>query len=129
MGDVDDLLRRVPKVLLHDHLDGGLRPQTIVDLAAEAGYDRLPTADPAELGPWFVSTCSSGSLEDYLSTFEHTVGVMQTVPALHRVAAECAQDLAADGVVYAEVRFAPELHVAQGLALGEVVEAVLAGFR
>ncbi len=129
MGDVDDLLRRVPKVLLHDHLDGGLRPQTIVDLAAEAGYDRLPTTDPAELGPWFVSTCSSGSLEDYLATFEHTVGVMQTAPALHRVAAECAQDLAADGVVYAEVRFAPELHVAQGLALGEVVEAVLAGFR
>jgi adenosine deaminase len=124
-----EALRRAPKVLLHDHLDGGLRPATVVDLAAESGYPDLPTTDPRALGEWFVRTCSSGSLEDYLATFRHTVGVMQSVAALRRVASECAQDLAADGVVYAEVRFAPELHVAEGLGLDEVVEAVLAGFR
>jgi adenosine deaminase len=125
----DDLVGRAPKVLLHDHLDGGLRPATVVDLAAEQGYDQLPTTDPDALARWFVEACSSGSLERYLETFGHTVGVMQTEAALHRVASECAQDLAADGVVYAEVRFAPELHVERGLALPEVVETVLAGFR
>ena len=121
-------LLAAPKVLLHDHLDGGLRPQTVVDLALESGYPGLPTTDPAELGAWFVAACDSGSLERYLETFEHTVGVMQTHDALVRVAAECAEDLAADGVVYAEVRYAPELHVAGGLSLVEVVEAVLEGF-
>ena len=119
----------VPKVVLHDHLDGGLRPQTIVDLAVEQGYDGLPTTDHAALGAWFVEACSSGSLERYLDTFTHTVGVMQTTAALTRVASECAQDLAADGVVYAEIRFAPELHVERGLSLPAVVEAVQAGFR
>ena len=119
----------VPKVVLHDHLDGGLRPQTIVDLAVDQGYDGLPTTDHAALGSWFVEACSSGSLERYLDTFTHTVGVMQTTAALTRVASECAQDLAADGVVYAEIRFAPELHVERGLSLPEVVEAVQAGFR
>ena len=119
----------VPKVVLHDHLDGGLRPQTIVDLAVEQGYDGLPTTDHTALGTWFVEACSSGSLERYLDTFTHTVGVMQTTAALTRVASECAQDLAADGVVYAEIRFAPELHVERGLSLPEVVEAVQAGFR
>jgi adenosine deaminase len=120
---------RAPKVLLHDHLDGGLRPATIVALAAETGYDGLPTTDPDELGRWFVSSADSGSLERYLETFSHTVGVMQTADALHRVAAECAEDLADDGVNYAEVRFAPEQHTDEGLGLAEVVEAVLAGFR
>ncbi len=124
-----DVVRRAPKALLHDHLDGGLRPQTIVELAAETGYDKLPTTDADELGRWFVEAADSGSLVRYLETFAHTVGVMQTPGALARVASECAQDLAADGVVYAEVRFAPELHVERGLALTEVVEAVLAGFR
>jgi adenosine deaminase len=128
VGDVDDLLRAVPKVLLHDHLDGGLRPATVVELAAQEGYAGLPTTDAAELGEWFVRTCSTGSLEDYLETFQHTVGVMQSEAALHRVASECAQDLAADGVVYAEVRFAPELHTERGLSLDEVVQAVLEGF-
>ena len=119
---------RAPKALLHDHLDGGLRPATIVQLAAEVGHE-LPHTDPAELGRWFTEAADSGSLERYLETFVHTVAVMQTAPALRRVAYECAVDLAADGVVYAEVRFAPEQHVSLGLTLDEVVEAVLAGFR
>ncbi|MEU4400779.1 adenosine deaminase, partial [Micromonospora orduensis] len=118
---------KVPKALLHDHLDGGLRPATIVELAAEVGHE-LPTTDPDALGRWFVEAADSGSLERYLETFAHTVAVMQTAPALRRVARECALDLAADGVVYAEVRFAPEQHLEQDLSLDEVVEAVLAGF-
>jgi adenosine deaminase len=121
--------RRAPKVLLHDHLDGGLRPQTVVELARVHGYRALPTHDPDELGRWFVDAASSGSLERYLETFAHTVGVMQTRDALVRVAAECATDLAADNVIYAEVRFAPELHVDEGLELDQIVEAVLEGFR
>ncbi|MEV1329046.1 adenosine deaminase [Micromonospora costi] len=118
---------KVPKALLHDHLDGGLRPATIVELAAEVGHE-LPTTDPEALGRWFVAAADSGSLERYLETFAHTVAVMQTASALRRVAAECALDLAADGVVYAEVRFAPEQHLERDLSLDEVVEAVLAGF-
>ncbi|MFG1839086.1 adenosine deaminase [Micromonospora sp. NPDC049175] len=118
---------KVPKALLHDHLDGGLRPATIVDLAAEVSHE-LPTTDPEALGRWFVDAANSGSLERYLETFAHTVAVMQTPSALRRVARECALDLAADGVVYAEVRFAPEQHLEQDLTLDEVVEAVLAGF-
>ena len=125
----ESVVRRAPKVLLHDHLDGGLRPATIVELAAGTGYDALPTTDPEALGAWFVEAADSGSLERYLETFAHTVGVMQTRDALVRVSSECAQDLAADGVVYAEVRFAPELHVTQGLTLDQVVQAVLDGFH
>ncbi|MDQ3474974.1 MAG: adenosine deaminase [Actinomycetota bacterium] len=121
-------IRRVPKVLLHDHLDGGVRPATVADLAAQVGYPDLPTSDPAELAAWFRDAAGSGSLERYLETFVHTVGVMQTRQALTRVAGECAVDLTRDGVVYAEVRFAPELHVDRGLELTDVVEAVLAGF-
>jgi adenosine deaminase len=121
-------IRRAPKALLHDHLDGGLRPETIVELADAIGH-RLPAADAPALADWFRAAASSGSLERYLETFAHTVGVMQTVEALYRVAQECALDLAADGVVYAEVRFAPEQHLERGLGLAEVVEAVLAGFE
>ena len=124
-----DDLRPAPKVLLHDHLDGGVRPRTVVELAAETGYEELPTTDVEELSAWFVAAANSGSLERYLETFAHTVGVMQTAEALARVASECAQDLAADGVVYAEVRYAPELHVERDLELPAVVEAVNAGFR
>jgi len=124
-----DQIRRVPKVLLHDHLDGGLRPATIVELAAQTGYRDLPTSEPVELGQWMNTAAVRGQLELYLEAFQHTVGVMQTRDALVRVAAECAEDLAADGVVYAEVRFAPELHVSAGLSLDQVVEAVLEGFR
>jgi len=122
-------IRRAPKALLHDHLDGGLRPATVVDLARETGYAGLPTTDVDELAAWFTRGADRKSLELYLETFAHTVAVMQTPAALSRVAAECAEDLAADGVVYAEVRFAPELHVERGLTLDEVVEAVQAGFR
>nr|PZN39395.1 MAG: adenosine deaminase [Actinomycetota bacterium] len=122
-------IRKAPKVLLHDHLDGGLRPETIIDLARESGYDRLPSTDPDNLRQWFHEAADSGSLERYLETFAHTVGVMQSREALYRVAFECAEDLAADGVVYAEVRFAPEQHTSGGLGLDEVVQAVLDGFR
>ncbi|MFE9994506.1 adenosine deaminase [Streptomyces avermitilis] len=122
-------IRRAPKVLLHDHLDGGLRPGTIVELARDAGYSGLPETDPDKLGIWFREAADSGSLERYLETFAHTCAVMQTRAALVRVAAECAEDLAADGVVYAEVRYAPEQHLEAGLSLEEVVEAVNEGFR
>ena len=120
-------VRAAPKALLHDHLDGGLRPATIVELAGEVGHE-LPAGTADSLARWFADSCASGSLERYLETFVHTVAVMQTESALHRVAAECAEDLADDGVVYAEVRFAPEQHLAAGLSLDQVVEAVLAGF-
>ena len=124
-----DQIRRAPKVLLHDHLDGGLRPETVVELAAEQGYHHLPTTDIDDLRRWFERGADRHDLTLYLETFAHTVGVMQSKDALERVAAECAVDLADDGVVYAEVRFAPELHVEQGLTLDEVVEAVVRGFE
>lgn len=123
-----DEIRALPKILLHDHLDGGLRPQTVIDLAADCDYDRLPTRDAGELGQWFVDAANSGSLVRYLETFEHTVSVCQSAEALRRVAEECVEDLAADGIVYAEVRFAPELFTAGGLSMGQAVEAVLDGF-
>lgn len=123
-----ETLRRAPKVLLHDHLDGGLRPATVAELAETTGYAGLPTTDPAELGTWFRRAADSGSLVSYLETFAHTCGVMQTEEALVRVAAEAVEDLAADGVVYAEVRYAPELFVERGLSLDAVVEAVQEGF-
>ena len=125
----DDTLRRAPKALLHDHLDGGLRPQTIIELADTIGYQGLPAHEADALGAWFRHNADSGTLERYLTTFEQTLVVMQTVQGLHRVASECVQDLAADGVVYAEVRYAPELHLVEGLSLEDVVEAVNAGFR
>ncbi len=122
-------IRAVPKVLLHDHLDGGLRPQTVLELAHETGYRDLPGDNTEELTRRLTEGAHRGHLEIYLDAFRHTVAVMQTADALRRVAAECAEDLAADGVVYAEVRFAPELHTERGLSLNEVVEAVLDGFR
>ena len=122
-----ELVARAPKVLLHDHLDGGLRPQTVVDLASQAGHE-LPTTDADGLRRWFEDSASSGSLERYLETFQHTVAVMQTPEQLRRVARECVLDLAEDGVVYAEVRYAPEQHLRDGLTLHQVVEAVHDGF-
>jgi adenosine deaminase len=124
-----ETIHDAPKALLHDHLDGGLRPATIVDLAAEFGYDGLPTTDVEALSTWFRRGADRKSLELYLETFAHTTGVMQERDAIIRVAAECAEDLASDGVAYAEVRYAPELSTERGLTLDEVVEANLEGFR
>jgi adenosine deaminase len=122
-----ELVRAVPKVLLHDHLDGGLRPATIVELAQEAGHT-LPADDAESLQRWFTESADSGSLVRYLETFDHTVAVMQRADHITRVARECVEDLAADGVVYAEVRYAPEQHLDNGLTLEEVVRAVQLGF-
>ncbi|MGY1617762.1 adenosine deaminase [Geodermatophilus sp. SYSU D00691] len=122
-----DTLRRAPKVLLHDHLDGGLRPQTVLELADELGYRDLPADDADALGVWFREAADSGSLVRYLETFAHTVGVMQRPEAVQRVARECALDLAADGVVHAEVRMAPEL-LTPAMAIEEAVEAMLDGY-
>ncbi len=122
-----DQIKAVPKVLLHDHLDGGLRPATVLELADEVGHD-LPAQDADALGRWFTESADSGSLERYLETFDHTVAVMQRADHLTRVARECVEDLAADGVVYAEVRYAPEQHLGAGLTLDEVVRAVQEGF-
>jgi adenosine deaminase len=122
-----ELVARAPKVLLHDHLDGGLRPATVLELAREVGHD-LPSGDADGLRSWFEDSADSGSLERYLETFDHTVAVMQTAAQLRRVARECVLDLAEDGVVYAEVRYAPEQHLAGGLSLRQVVEAVHDGF-
>ena len=122
-------IRSAPKVLLHDHLDGGLRPQTVIELADAAGYQGLPTTDAGVLGGWFRDNANSGSLVRYLEGFANTCGVMQDEAALVRVAAEAVEDLAADGVVYAEIRYAPELNTDKGLSLEQVVEAVQEGFR
>jgi adenosine deaminase len=119
-------LGRLPKISLHDHLDGGLRAQTIIDLAPGAGVE-LP-ADTAEaLEAWFLASCSSGELVDYLKTFDITIAVMQTAENLTRIAREFVEDLVADGVIYGEIRWAPEQHLAQGLTLDQAVEAVQAG--
>lgn len=123
-----DLIKQAPKALLHDHLDGGLRPATVLELAEQTGYADLPATDADELATFFRTAAHSGSLVRYLEPFAHTVGVMQTPEALHRVAYECVEDLAEDNVVYAEVRFAPELHIDGGLSLDAVVDAVLDGF-
>ncbi|ORW92317.1 adenosine deaminase [Mycobacterium sp. IEC1808] len=121
-------IKKAPKALLHDHLDGGLRPSTVIDIAGQTGYDGLPATDVDELAKWFRTRSHSGSLERYLEPFSHTVAVMQTPDALYRVAYECVEDLAEDSVVYAEVRFAPELHIDRGLSFDEIVDAVLEGF-
>jgi adenosine deaminase len=123
-----EMIGQAPKALLHDHLDGGLRPSTVLELAEQTGYANLPATDVDALATWFRTGAHSGSLVRYLEPFAHTVGVMQTPAALYRVAYECVEDLAADNVVYAEVRFAPELHINQGLSVDDVVDVVLAGF-
>ncbi len=122
-------IQTLPKALLHDHLDGGLRPATVIELANEYGYNKLPTTNVDDLASWFNEGAKRNDLVLYLETFAHTVGVMQHHDAIERVSYECAQDLAADGVVYAEVRMAPELCTEAGLTLDEAVEAMLNGFR
>ncbi|MFV0462205.1 MAG: adenosine deaminase [Nostocoides sp.] len=126
---LDEQIRRAPKAVLHDHLDGGLRPQTVLEIAHEVGYTGLPASTADGLAAWFAQSADSGSLVRYLETFGHTVAVMQTEAGLRRVARECALDLATDSVVYAEVRFAPELHLEGGLRLEQVVQAVLGGLH
>lgn len=121
-------IRGLPKVLLHDHLDGGLRPQTILELAEENGQDGLPSYDIEELTDWFFQG-RSASLELYLEAFAHTVGVMQTSDAIERVAYEATEDLAAHGVVYGEIRMAPSLCTERGLDRSAAIAAMLAGMR
>jgi adenosine deaminase len=123
-----DLIRQLPKVLLHEHLDGGLRPQTVLDLAAASHYQGLPAADAAELGKWFHRGANKGNLREYLEGFAHTVGVMQTRQAIERVAFEFIEDMHHDGVVYAEARFAPCFHTELGLTPEAVVQAAIDGF-
>nr|WP_157242624.1 adenosine deaminase [Pseudarthrobacter sp. GA104] len=121
-------MKNLPKVSLHDHLDGGLRPATIIELAEAVGHT-LPSTDPVALGEWFRESANSGSLVRYLETFDHTVAVMQTHEGLFRVAKEFVEDLADDGVVYGEVRWAPEQHLQKGLTLDQAVEAVQEGLE
>ncbi len=125
----DSTIRPLPKVLLHDHLDGGLRPLTILELARDQQYTALPTADPGELADWFHRGAKRGSLPLYLEGFAHTCGVMQTPEALERVAYEMLQDMRDDGVVYVETRFAPVFHTSKGLHWDDVVTAVLKGLE
>ena len=127
-SEARELFVSAPKVLLHDHLDGGLRPATVVELAAEIGHE-LPVEGVPALGDWFRDAADSGSLVRYLETFAHTVAVLQTKAALTRVAREAVEDLAADGVVYAEIRYAPELHTQRGLSLEQAVAAVEQGMN
>jgi len=124
-----DQVKRVPKAVIHDHLDGGLRPETLIEIAEQIGYDKLPTHDPVKLADWFEESCSSGTLVRYLENFDHTIAVMQTEENIIRVAREAAIDLARDNVVYAEVRGAPELFTRQGLTLDQVIEATTEGYR
>src|SRR3954469_25274594 len=121
-------LASLPKISLHDHLDGGLRPQTIIELAEPLGIE-LPAATAPELAAWFAEKSDSGSLVEYLKTFDVTIAVMQTAEGLTRVAREFVEDLAADGVIYGELRWAPEQHLQRGLSLDEVVEAVQNGIE
>lgn len=123
----EELISSLPKVVLHDHLDGGLRTDTLLALAQDVGHE-LPAGDPDALAEWFVAAADSGSLERYLETFDHTVAVMQTEEGLRQVARDAVVDLATDGVVYAEQRYAPEQHLRGGLSLEQVVEAVQQGF-
>lgn len=125
----DSTIKTLPKVLLHDHLDGGLRPQTIVELARDQKYKELPTSDAGELADWFHRGAQRGSLPLYLEGFAHTCGVMQTEEALERVAYEMLEDMRDDGVVYVETRFAPVFHTGKGLHWDDVVSAVLKGLE
>jgi len=123
------LLRSLPKVLLHEHLDGVLRPQTVIELAKDVGYSGLPTGDPDALAQWFFRGANQGSLAKYLEGFAHTIAVMQTEEALQRVAYEQAEDLSRDGIVYFETRFAPVFHTQKGLTHQQIVSAVLKGLE
>ena len=122
-------IQSLPKVLLHEHLDGVLRPQTVIDLARNVGYAELPTDDPEKLADWFHKGANKGSLPEYLQGFAHTIAVTQTEEALERVAYEQAEDLSRDGIVYFETRFAPIFHTRKGLTHQQVIAAVLKGLE
>jgi len=126
---IEQKVKSVPKVLLHDHLDGGLRPQTIIELAKEMGYKKLPTNNPVELSEWFHRGANRGNLIEYLQGFEHTTAVMQTKEALERVAYEMMEDMKNDGVCYVETRFSPVFHIGKGLYQEDIVNAVLEGLE
>ncbi len=123
------IIKAVPKVLLHDHLDGGIRPGTIIDIANDLKYNKLPTKDPGELAQWFFRGANKGNLVEYLQGFEHTCAVMQTKEALQRVAYEMMEDMKNDGVCYVETRFAPVFHTSKGLYYEDIVSAVLEGLE
>lgn len=125
----EEIIHEVPKVQLHDHLDGGLRPQTIIDITKELKYDKLPTDDPQKLAEWFHRGANKGNLVEYLQGFEHTIAVMQTREALERIAFEMMEDMYNDGVFYIETRFAPVFHTQKGLHYDDVVNAVLSGLE
>lgn len=125
----EKFIQALPKVLLHDHLDGGLRPETVIELARDSKYTKLPTSDPGELAEWFHRGAARGSLPLYLEGFAHTCGVMQTEEALERTAYEMIEDMYRDGVVYVETRFAPVFHTDNGLHWDDVVSAVLKGLE
>ena len=122
-------IKSLPKVLLHEHLDGSMRPQTVIELARDAKYTKLPTDDPAALADWFYQGAYRGDLTGYLEGFAHTIAVTQTAEALERVAYEQVEDLRNDGVVYFETRFAPIFHTKKGLTHMDVVTAVLKGLE
>lgn len=124
-----EIIREVPKVLLHDHLDGGLRPETVIDLAKEINYTKLPTSDPEELSEWFFRGANKGNLVEFLQGFEHTIAVMQSKEALTRVAYEMMEDMKNDGICYVETRFAPVFHTEGGLNYDEIMTAVLTGLE
>lgn len=125
----ENIIREVPKVLLHDHLDGGLRAETIIELADQQKYDKLPTTDPKELAEWFHRGANKGNLIEYLQGFEHTCALMQTKDSLERIAYEMMEDMKNDGICYVETRFAPILHLDKGLHYDDVVTSVLAGLE
>lgn len=125
----EEIINSAPKVMLHDHLDGGLRPESIVELAKDYKYKKLPTTDPGELADWFHRGANKGNLVEYLQGFEHTIALMQTKDSLKRIAFEMMEDMANDGVCYVETRFAPVFHTAKGLHYDDVIEAVLEGLE
>lgn len=127
--NIEEIVRSVPKVLLHDHLDGGLRPQTIIELAGETNYNELPTKDPGELAEWFFRGANKGNLVEFLQGFQHTIAVMQTKESLERIAYEMMEDMKNDGVCYVETRFAPVFHTSKGLYYDDVVLSVLNGLE
>jgi len=122
-------IKSVPKVLLHDHLDGGLRPQTIIELADDLKYKKLPTRDKDALAKWFQVVENKESFAEFHWGFEHTTSILQTKEGLERVAYEMLEDMKSDGVIYVETRFAPSHHINKGMYLEETVTSVLKGLE